>query len=70
MTTSGTGIRVLAELGNGDRTIQQLLDNVSTPSGKKTTRHQLKHWVDYLETNGDIEKASGTKWHNSVWSLT
>ena len=70
MTTSGTGIRVLAELGNGDRTIQQLLDNVSTPSGKKTTRHQLKHWVDYLETNGDIEKTSGTKWHNAVWSLT
>tara|TARA_B110000495_G_scaffold134668_1_gene117879 strand:+ start:1402 stop:1614 length:213 start_codon:yes stop_codon:yes gene_type:complete len=70
MTTSGTGTRVLAELGNGDRTIQQLLNNISTPSGKKTTRHQLKHWVDYLETNGDIEKTSGTKWHNAVWSLT
>ena len=70
MGNSGTGTRVLAELGNGDRTIQQLLNNISTPSGKKTTRHQLKHWVDYLETNGDIEKTSGTKWHNAVWSLT
>jgi|LWDU01.1.fsa_nt_gi hypothetical protein len=69
MINSGTGTRVLAELGNGDRTVSQLLSNISTPSGNKTTRHQLKHWVDYLETNGDIEKASGTKWYNAVWSL-
>ena len=70
MINSGTGTRVLAELENGDRTVSQLLTNISTPSGKKTTRHQLKHWVDYLETNGDIEKASGTKWYSAVWSLT
>ena len=68
MINSGTGTRILAELDNGDRTVQQLLDNITAPSGKKETRHQFKHSLDHLETEGSISKASGTKWHNATWT--
>ena len=67
MTDSGTGTRILAQLTGGNKTVQQLLDNITVPSGKKTKRHQLKHWCHYLETKGTISKASGAKWHNATW---
>ena len=37
MINSGTGTRILAELDNGDRTVQQLLDNITgeLSSGQK-----------------------------------
>jgi len=67
VTDSGTGTRILSALSGGNKTVTQLLTAITTPSGKKTKRHQLKHWCDYLEANGSITKASGTKWHNASW---
>jgi hypothetical protein len=69
LSNSGTGTRITTELGIGNRTVQQIIDNITAPSGKKEKRHHLKHWLHYLETNGTIEKVSGTKWHNATWGL-
>ena len=67
VTDSGTGTRILAQLDGGNKTVQQLLDNITVPSGKKTKRHQLKHWLEYLLTQGDVSMASGTKWQSATW---
>lgn len=66
VTDSGTGTRILSALSS-DKTVQQLIDSITTPSGNKPKRHQLKHWLEYLLTNGTVSIASGTKWHNSTW---
>ena len=67
-TDSGTGTRILAQLTGGNKTVQQLLDNITVPSGKKTTRHQLKHWLEYMLTKGTVSKTSSTaKWHIATW---
>lgn len=66
VTDSGTGTRILSALSS-DKTVQQLIDSITTPSGKKPKRHQLKHWLEYLLTNETVSIASGTKWHNSTW---
>ena len=66
VTDSGTGTRILAALSS-DKTVDQLLAAITTPSGKKTKRHQLKHWLEYLLTKGTVSMASGTKWHNATW---
>ena len=68
MANSGTGTRILAQLSGGNKTVTQLLSAITVPSGKKTKRHQLKHWLEYLKTQGTISIASGTKWHSATWS--
>ena len=69
VTDSGTGTRILAQLGEDDMTVTELLANISTPSGKKTKRHQLKHWLNQMfKRDATIEKASGTNWATCTWS--
>ena len=68
MANSGTGTRILAQLTGGNKTVQQLLDNITVPSGKKTKRHQLKHWLEYMLTQGTVSKTVSTaKWHSATW---
>lgn len=67
MTDSGTGTRILTQLTGGDKTVSQLLSAITVPSGKKTKRHQLKHWLEYMLTKGTVSIASGTKWHSATW---
>ena len=66
MADSGTGTRILSALSS-NKTVQQLIDAITTPSGHRPKRHQLKHWLEYLLTNGTVSIASGTKWHNATW---
>ncbi len=66
-TDSGTGTRVLSALSS-DKTVQQLIDAITTPSGNKPKRHQLKHWLEYLLTKGTVSKTVSTaKWHSATW---